>query len=93
MITTEPKPQGIVPCSAWLCAIGEQYPWRVTKENGYRLARAVVETGATIVCAGVDRTCPPTYAVVRFRVPREKLREFRKIIAHKLERVEVSGGA
>lgn len=74
-----------------LC-IGDQHPWRLTKESGFKLAKAVVETGATIIASGIDTTCPPTYALVRFSIPRDKLPKFQELIGHPLERIEQASG-
>jgi len=68
--------------------IGEQFPWRLTKESGYKLGAALIYSNGSILYSGIDRTCPPIHVVMKISVPSEKLRIFRETLGHKLERAE-----
>lgn len=86
--------------SAWLdrvnmketYSIGEQDPWRLTKESGYRLALAICKTGAEVISANVDTTCPPTHVCVRLRIEQSKVPVFIEHFQDSLDAVEVAMG-
>lgn len=73
-------------------SIGEQEPWRLTRESGYRLALAVCSARAEIVSASIDTTCPPTYACVRIRIDEQKVLLFQSHFKDSLDAVEVATG-
>lgn len=73
-------------------SIGEQEPWRLTKDSGYRLAMAVCSTGAEIIAASIDTNCPPTHANVRVRIDEQKVLAFQNHFKDSLEAVEIATG-
>lgn len=73
-------------------SIGEQDPWRLTKESGYRLALAICKTGAEVIAANVDTTCPPTHVCVRLRIEQSKVPVFIEHFQDSLDAVEVAMG-
>lgn len=73
-------------------SIGEQDPWRLTKESGYRLALAICKTGAEVISANVDTTCPPTHVCVRLRLEQSKVPVFIEHFQDSLDAVEVAMG-
>ena len=74
-------------------SIGEQKPWRLTRESGYRLALAICQSGAEVVSAAVDRTCPPTHVSVRLRVEKSNADLFFGCFREPVGIVETAGGA
>lgn len=76
-----------------VCCLGERNPWRLTKDSGYRLAMAIVETRATVISAMKDTTCPPTHVNIRLEIPVGKQAEFERILGARLETVEQAGGS
>ena len=73
-------------------SIGEQDPFRLTKESGYRLALAICITGAEVISANVDTTCPPTHVCVRLRIEAGKVDAFQQHFQGSLDAVEVAMG-
>lgn len=75
------------------CCLGERNPWRLTKDSGYRLMLAIVETRAAVISAMRDTTCPPIHADIRVEIPVGKRAEFERILGTRLETVEQAGGS
>jgi len=73
-------------------SIGEQDPWRLTKESGYRLALAICKAGAEVIIANVDTTCPPTHVCVRLRIEQSKVPVFIEHFQGSLDAVDVAMG-
>ena len=74
-------------------SIGEQDPWRLTKDSGYRLALAICKSGAEVISANVDRTCPPTHVCVRVRIEQANVRIFQEHFEDSLDVVEIGCGS
>jgi hypothetical protein len=74
-------------------SIGEADPWRLTKVSGYRLAEAIITTGAKVIYAGWDTTCPAGYASLRFQMDTAKIGEFKEVLGARVDVVEEAGGA
>lgn len=73
-------------------SIGEQDPWRLTKESGYRLVLAICKSGAEVISSNVDTTCPPTHVCVRLRIEHSKVQVFMEYFQDSLDAVEVVTG-
>src|SRR5687767_13380033 len=73
-------------------SIGEHEPWRLTKESGYRLAMAICQTNAEVICAHVDNYLPPTHECIRLKLDPSKVPVFRKHFKSPLDPVEVAMG-
>lgn len=73
-------------------SLGEQEPWRLTKDSAQRLLFAVCHTKSEIITASIDRTCPPTYACIRIRIDEDKVKEFLHHFGDSLDAVEVAMG-
>ena len=73
-------------------SIGEQEPFRLTKDSGYRLALAICMTGAEVISATVDTTCPPIHICVRVRIAYKDVDAFCEHFQNSIDPVEVAGG-
>jgi hypothetical protein len=73
-------------------SIGEHDPWRLTKDSGYRLAKAIVETSAEVLVSHIDTCCPPTYACIRIRLETDKLKLFKETFKEPVQLIEPAGG-
>lgn len=73
-------------------AIGEHNPWRLTKESAYRLVLAVCKSGAHVVAASVDTTCPPTHVCLRLQIEQSRVPVFIKHFEDSLDIAEVAMG-
>lgn len=54
-------------------SIGEDEPFKLTKESAFNLAKAIVKTNSTIIASGVDSTCPPTHIYMRVSIQPERV--------------------
>jgi len=73
-------------------SIGEETPWRLTKDSGYRLSKAIVETGAEVIASYVDVCSPPVHACIRIRLDEDKISAFKDIFEGPFEPVMAAGG-
>lgn len=74
-------------------SIGENKPWRLTKDSAHRLMVALVSTESRIVASGIDTTCPPTHCIIRVEVPCGRTSAFTAIFGERLRNVEDAGGS
>jgi hypothetical protein len=74
-------------------SIGENKPWRLTKESAHRLMVAIVSTESRIVASAIDTTCPPTCCIIRVEVPCGRTSAFAALFGEKLHLVEQIGGS
>ncbi|MCK9435005.1 MAG: hypothetical protein M0R32_09355 [Candidatus Cloacimonetes bacterium] len=74
-------------------SIGEETPWRLTKDSGYRLSKAIVETGAEVIASYVDVCSPPLHACIRIRLDEDKISAFKDIFEGPFELVMEAGGS
>ena len=74
-------------------SIGEQEPWRLTRDSAYRLLLAIAKTNSEICAASVDTTCPPTHANIRIGIEEGKVTAFLEHFQDSIEPVEIAGGA
>lgn len=73
-------------------SLGENKPFRLTKENGYKLALAITSTGARVIVSGIDTTCPPLHIYMRLELTTENAIKFEGIIGQALELPEEASG-
>ena len=73
-------------------AVGETSPWRLTKESGYRLALALVRTGASVTASWIDESLPRTHACLRILIRKEKTLEFSRIFKSSVSKAEEMKG-
>lgn len=73
-------------------SLGEQEPWRLTKDSAHRLMLAVCKTGSDIISASIDATCPPTHVCVRLRIEQSKVSAFLEHFQDSLDPVEIVSG-
>ena len=57
-------------------SIGEVDPWNLTKESGFRLLFAILNTKAEVISYYVDTTCPPIHVIIRLQIEESKKSEF-----------------
>jgi len=73
-------------------SIGEEEPWRLTKESGYNLILAICKTGAEITNSNLDSYLPGTYAMIRFKIEEDKEPEFKKYFPYSFRILEQVSG-
>ena len=74
-------------------SIGENKPWRLTKESAHRLMVALVSTESCIVASAIDTTFPPTHVLLRVGIPVGRLTAFTAIFGETLRKAEEGGGS
>lgn len=73
-------------------SIGENNPFRLSKDKSAKIMDAMLKTGSTI-SGNYDSTCPSGYAILLLNIEPEKRSEFEKISGIKVERLELRGGS
>lgn len=72
--------------------IGENQPWRLTKESGFRFALALASTQSTVIASDIDRLLPKRYASFRFSIPPGSRTEFERILGCPVVRIPEATG-
>ena len=73
--------------------IGVSRPWRLTKESGLRLLKALAVSEAELVYIHEDTTCPPGYYRVRVEMDSSKAAAFRDMMQCQVRVGERIGGS
>jgi len=72
--------------------IGENDPFRVTKDSGQKLLLAIASTGAAVIAMTLDSSCPPGHICARFAMTEEQAKLFERQSGISLEIAESAGG-
>lgn len=72
--------------------LGENEPFKISKESSFKLVSALINTNSTLIYAGIDSTCPKTHGIFRIRVENDKLKEFEAILSRKLDELDIIEG-
>ena len=73
-------------------SIGENKPWRLTRDSAFALMRGVCESGGAITGFVTGTACPPTYCLVRVQVDSTKADKFLAFMGGAAEVAEICGG-
>jgi len=73
--------------------LGEDEPFRLTKNSGYNLMKAICVTEAKIIHASVDMGCPFLYVCIRIELPQDKRDMFEELLGRNLDEIEMIKGA
>lgn len=73
-------------------SIGENKPWRLTKDSALALLKALCMSDGSITNLTVDTTCPPTHCMVRVQVDSAKKDRFLAFMCYEAGITEDAGG-